>query len=147
MSADRIQAETRREALKTLQAALLGQLGADGPANTVWAYWGCPVDPAEEQTKGIKRVARELEAEVVKQSHTSADFRELPLADGSSSELTLTGESIASLCKALKLLRHPSVIEAICGGELAGDFGDGEAGGWMRLVERFARAEADRHDY
>jgi bloom syndrome protein len=59
-------------------------------------------------------------------------------------KLTLAGESIASLCKALKLLRHPSVIEAICGGELAGDFGDGEAGGWMRLVERFARAEADR---
>jgi hypothetical protein len=76
-AADNLQAETRREALKTLQAALLGQLGTDGPAHTVWAYWECPVDPAEEQTKGIKRVARELEAEVVKQSHTTADFREL----------------------------------------------------------------------
>ena len=58
--------------------------------------------------------------------------------------LTVQGQSIDNLCKALKLLRIPSVIEAICGGELAGDFGDGEAGGWMRLVERCTRAEAQR---
>lgn len=55
-----------------------------------------------------------------------------------------SGHSIENLGKALKLLRIPSVLDAICGGELAGDFGDGEAGGWMRMVERFSRAEADR---
>jgi bloom syndrome protein len=48
------------------------------------------------------------------------------------------------LCKSMKLLRIPSAVGAICDGELSGDFGDGEAGGWMRLVERFARAESDR---
>jgi bloom syndrome protein len=54
---------------------LLGLFNGDGPANRVWAYWDCPVDPPEERVKAIKRVAREVEAEVVKQSHTSADFR------------------------------------------------------------------------
>lgn len=51
---------------------------------------------------------------------------------------------MASLVKAMKLLQIPHVIDSIVGGELAGEFGDGPSGGWMRLVERCARTRADK---
>jgi bloom syndrome protein len=54
------------------------------------------------------------------------------------------GQDVASLIKAMKLLQIPHVVDSICGGELAGDFGDGPSGGWMRLVERCARVQADK---
>jgi hypothetical protein len=48
-------------------------------------------------------------------------------------------KAIKTLTTALKLLRIPEVVDAICADELKGPFGKGESGHMMRRVEKWAR--------
>ena len=48
------------------------------------------------------------------------------------------------MLKCIKLLGVSDVVQAVCNNELAGDFGQGETGAMMRLVERFAKHHGAR---
>jgi hypothetical protein len=53
--------------------------------------------------------------------------------------LMITAAAVQVLLRCVKLIGVADVVSAICNNELAGDFGKGETGAMMRMVERFAK--------